>query len=221
MLLIAQVAGHLGLQRTFYHPLGQLLQDTVFPKQVIGFLVTGKQGVYQFIGNFVLFGHSCSSSKRDNMISRLHKIYYTLDYGGAIQNRIDDFMLVKAVRKDAVHMCGLIMSSDSAFFEKLSPKDTQRFFEESKTFLTEFVGAENVISAMVHMDEKTPHMHFLHVPVTSNRRLSAKIIYTRENLKKLQTELPKHLQNCGFTLQRGVEQEPGAANTVWKRRSGL
>ena len=43
------------------------------------------------------------------------------NYAEAIQNRIDDLLLVKAVRKDAVHMCGLIVSSDSAFFEKLSP----------------------------------------------------------------------------------------------------
>ena len=132
------------------------------------------------------------------------------NYAEAIQNRIDDLLLVKAVRKDAVHMCGLIVSSDSAFFEKLSPEDTKRFFEESKAFLTEFVGAENVISAMVHMDEKTPHMHFLHVPVTSDGRLNAKNIYTRESLKMLQTELPRHLQSRGFDLQRGVEQEPGA-----------
>ena len=132
------------------------------------------------------------------------------NYAEAIQNRIDDLLLVKAVRKDAVHMCGLIVSSDSAFFEKLPPEETRRFFEESKAFLTEFVGAENVISAMVHMDEKTPHMHFLHVPVTPDGRLNAKEIYTRESLKKLQTELPRHLQSSGFDLQRGVEQEPGA-----------
>lgn len=132
------------------------------------------------------------------------------NYGEAIQNRIDDLLLVKAVRKDAVHMCGLIVSSDSAFFEKLSPEETMRFFEESKAFLTEFVGAENVISAMVHMDEKTPHMHFLHVPVTKDGRLNANRIYTRESLKMLQTELPRHLQSRGFDLQRGVEQEPGA-----------
>ena len=43
------------------------------------------------------------------------------NYAQAIQNRIDDLLLVKAVRKDAVCMCGLIVSSDSAFFEKLSP----------------------------------------------------------------------------------------------------
>ena len=35
------------------------------------------------------------------------------EYAQAIQNRIDNLLLVKAVRKDAVHMCGLIVSSDS------------------------------------------------------------------------------------------------------------
>ena len=48
------------------------------------------------------------------------------NYAEAIQNRIDDLLLVKAVRKDAVHMCGLIVSSDSAFFEKLPPEETRR-----------------------------------------------------------------------------------------------
>ncbi|MDR3361439.1 MAG: plasmid recombination protein [Desulfovibrio sp.] len=133
------------------------------------------------------------------------------DYTQAIQNRIDDLLLIKAVRKDAVHMCGLIVSSDSVFFQNLSSEDTRRFFEESKAFLTEFVGAENVISAMVHLDEKTPHMHFLHVPVTRDGRLNANKIYTRESLKTLQTELPQYLQSRGFDVQRGVEQEPGAA----------
>ena len=133
------------------------------------------------------------------------------NYTEAIQNRIDDLLLVKAVRKDAVHMCGLIVSSDTAFFQNLSPEDTKRFFEESKDFLTEFVGKENVISAMVHMDEKTPHMHFLHVPVTEDGRLNANKIYTRESLKKLQTDLPQYLQEKGFVLQRGVEQTPDSA----------
>ena len=64
---------------------------------------------------------------------------------------------------------------------------------------------------MVHMDEKTPHMHFLHVPVTPDGRLSANSIYTRASLKKLQTELPLYLQGRGFEIQRGVEQKPGSA----------
>lgn len=133
------------------------------------------------------------------------------NYAEAIQLRIDALQLAKAVRKDAVRMCGLIVTSDSTFFQRLSPEDTRRFFEESKTFLTEFVGAENVVSAMVHMDEKTPHMHFFHVPVTQDGRLNANKIYTRQSLRKLQSELPAYLQSRGFAIERGVEQTPGSA----------
>ena len=132
-------------------------------------------------------------------------------YAEAIQNRIDDLLMVKAVRKDAVHMCGLIVSSDTSFFTRIGKDETRRFFAEAAAYLTDFVGRENVISAMVHMDEKTPHMHFLHVPVTPDGRLSANSIYTRASLKKLQTDLPSYLQSRGFDIQRGVEQKPGAA----------
>ncbi len=133
------------------------------------------------------------------------------NYAQAIQNRIDDLLMVKAVRKDAVHLCGLIVSSDKSFFTRIGKDETRRFFVEAAAYLTDFVGKENVISAMVHMDEKTPHMHFLHVPVTPDGRLSANRIYTRASLKKLQTELPIYLQSRGFDIQRGVEQKPGAA----------
>ncbi len=119
--------------------------------------------------------------------------------------------MVKAVRRDAVHLCGLIVSSDTSFFTRIGKDETRRFFEEAAAYLTDFVGRENVISAMVHTDEKTPHMHFLHVPVTSDGRLCANDIYTRASLKKLQADLPAHLQRCGFDIQRGVEQKPGAA----------
>lgn len=133
------------------------------------------------------------------------------NYAQAIQNRIDDLLMVKAVRKDAVHMCGLIVSSDKSFFTHIGKDATRRFFEEAAAYLTDFVDKENVISAMVHTDEKTPHMHFLHVPVTPDGRLSANSIYTRASLKKLQTDLPLYLQSRGFNIQRGVEQKPGSA----------
>ena len=75
----------------------------------------------------------------------------------------------------------------------------------------DFVGAENVVSAMVHMDEKTPHMHFFPVPVTQDGRLNANKIYTRQSLRKLQSELLACLQSQGFAIERGVEQTPGSA----------
>lgn len=132
------------------------------------------------------------------------------DYARAVQARIASLNLPKAVRKDAVVLCGLIVTSDLPFFARLPPEKQRRFFEESRDFLARFAGQENVISAMIHMDEKTPHMHFLHVPVTPDGRLNANAIYTRESLRRLQSELPEHLQKCGFRIERGVEQVPGA-----------
>ena len=46
------------------------------------------------------------------------------NYALAIQNRIDDLLMIKAVRKDAVHMCGLIVSSDKLFFTRQGGNQT-------------------------------------------------------------------------------------------------
>lgn len=135
----------------------------------------------------------------------------SVNFDQKIQTRIDELDLKKSVRHDAVYMCGLIVSSDAEFFQNLDETETRRFFEESKNFLAEFVGPENVISTVVHLDEKTPHLHFTHVPVTQDGHLSANKIYTRASLKKLQNDLPAYLREHGFNIQRGVEQIPGAA----------
>lgn len=89
------------------------------------------------------------------------------NYAQAIQNRIDDLLMVKAVRKDAVHMCGLIVSSDKSFFTRMGKEETRRFFEEAAAYLTDFVGKENVISAMVHI--LIIYFIFKHILLAQNR----------------------------------------------------
>lgn len=127
------------------------------------------------------------------------------------QNRIDELQFDKAVRKDAVYMCGIILSSDKEFFKNLDEHQTKKFFWDSYDFMAKYVGNENIISATVHMDEKTPHMHFMHVPITKDKRLCAKDIYTRESLKKLQTDFVIYMQNRGHLVERGVEKGQGSA----------
>lgn len=141
-----------------------------------------------------------------------------VNFTAVINERVDSLNLQKAPRHDAVYMCGILVSSDSSFFERIGEEETRRFFEESYQYLSTYVGPENVISAVVHMDEKNPHLHFNHVPITEDGRLNANKIYTRDSLKKLQTDFPKFLQSKGFDIERGIEQKPGAAkkhlNTV-------
>ena len=134
-----------------------------------------------------------------------------VNFTSAINHRIDELNLQKAPRHDAVYMCGILVSSDSSFFERLGDEETRRFFESSYRYLADYVGRENIISAVVHLDEKTPHMHFSHVPITDDGRLNANKIYTRISLKKLQTDFHQFLQSQGFEIERGVEQKPGAA----------
>ena len=135
----------------------------------------------------------------------------SISFAAVIDSRIDQLDLKKAPRHDAVYMCGVIVSSNQEFFSGLSADETRRFFKESYKYLSDLVGTENVISAAVHMDEKTPHLHFTHVPVTSDGRLNANKIYTRDSLRKMQSDFPEYLRKCGFEIDRGVEQIPGAA----------
>lgn len=126
------------------------------------------------------------------------------NWGVAINERIGQLALQKAVRKDAVVMVQVLVTSDRAFFDTLTPTQTEDFFRQSHSFLQARYGVENTVSAIVHLDEKTPHMHFGFVPVTPDGRLAAKSILTRQELIQLQTAFQEQV-GVKFGLERGVE----------------
>ncbi|NLZ52558.1 MAG: plasmid recombination protein [Thermoanaerobacteraceae bacterium] len=128
-------------------------------------------------------------------------------YYNRIRDRIKELELPKAVRKDAVVMCGFVCTSDKKFFEKLSQDQQDKFFQESYNFLKNRYGEKNIIAANVHYDETTPHMHCYIVPVTPDGRLSAKDLFTPTKLKQLQTEYHQHMKNLGFDLERGKSSD--------------
>ena len=85
------------------------------------------------------------------------------------------------VRKDSVKFVDTLVTI-SPEFAKAHDAEMPEYFNRAFDFLKERVGEENIISAVVHMDEKTPHMHFLHVPVTPEGRLNAnKNLYPPES----------------------------------------
>ena len=110
----------------------------------------------------------------------------------------------RAIRKDATVYCECIISSDSAFFEKLTENKQNEFFKSSLDYLKNKIGEEFVISANVHLDETTPHMHVGFVPIIENS-LSAKKLIDRKFLREVQDQLPEYLKNLGFDIQRGIE----------------
>lgn len=111
----------------------------------------------------------------------------------------------RAIRKDAIVEVNTIITSDREFFNKLSEQERDRFFKESYEYMQKAVGKENIIAAVVHLDETTPHMHLSFVPMNEDGTLSAKKKVNKFFLKKLQDDFPKHLQKKGFDIERGLE----------------
>ena len=79
------------------------------------------------------------------------------------------------VRKDSVKFVDTLVTV-SPEFAKAHEAEMPEYFTRAFNFLKERVGEDNIISAVVHMDEKTPHMHLCFVPLTKDKRLSAKEI---------------------------------------------
>ncbi|RIO74254.1 MobV family relaxase, partial [Staphylococcus gallinarum] len=114
----------------------------------------------------------------------------------------------RKIRTDAVkHIDGLI-TSDNDFFNNQTPEDTKQFFEHAKEFLEQEYGKNNLLYATVHMDEKTPHMHYGVVPITNDGRLSAKeVVGNKKALTEFQDRFNEHVKQRGYDLERGQSRQ--------------
>ena len=63
--------------------------------------------------------------------------------------------------------CEYIITSDNAFFESIGENETKRYFETAYKFVCEYkdLGEQYILSAKVHLDEDTPHLHLVFIPV--------------------------------------------------------
>ena len=107
-------------------------------------------------------------------------------------------------RSDSVRVVEVLFAASPEFFQGKKPAERRAFFEESLKFIQSRQAAETIISAVVHMDEKTPHMHLSFVPLTQDGRLSAKdIVGNRAKLQKWQDDYWKHMVKLWPDLERG------------------
>ncbi len=107
----------------------------------------------------------------------------------------------RAVRKDAVRMVEFLFAPSSA--DSLTPKQQKKFFEDCYKWLCDRYGKENVIADTVHLDESTPHMHAIIVPLTKDGRLSCKeIMGGPKQMQELQDDFFKKVSSK-YNLERG------------------
>ena len=119
-----------------------------------------------------------------------------------IQSRIEQAGC--RTRKDSTRFVDTLITASPEFFKGKSPKEIQAFFQRAADFLIGRVGRENIVSAVVHMDEKTPHLHLVFVPLTEDNRLCAKeIIGNRASLTKWQDDFHAYMVEKYPDLERG------------------
>ena len=128
--------------------------------------------------------------------------YFGKTYTEFINGRIKELGL--SPRKDAVVMNSFVLGSDKTFFDGLVKVERYNFFSDCYKFFAERYGEENIIAAVVHNDETTPHMHLNLMPVTKDGRLCSKQLFDKPQLRQLQTDFYEAVGKR-WGLQRGKE----------------
>ena len=107
-------------------------------------------------------------------------------------------------RSDSVRVVEALVTASPEFFKGKKKSEVKAYFAEALDFIQKYQSKETIISAVVHMDEKTPHMHLCFVPLTQDKRLSAKeIVGNKKKLTWWQDEFWKHMVKKYPDLERG------------------
>ena len=118
------------------------------------------------------------------------------------------------IKKNSNIICEMVFTSDQKFFDEIGYEESKRYFTESYNFICNYknLGKQNIISAVVHMDEDTPHMHLLFIPVvhTTDKqgnkidKVCCRDFWRGKNsYRDLQNAYFKHISEKGFKLERG------------------
>lgn len=135
-------------------------------------------------------------------------------YQKAFQMIKEKYHLKGQIKKVSNVMCELIITSDKDFFKRIGEEETKRYFKSAYDFVANYnqLGEEFIVSAKVHHDETTPHMHIVFIPVVHTIDKKGKAINKiacsefwkgRESYRILQDRFYQYVTENGFELERG------------------
>ena len=107
-------------------------------------------------------------------------------------------------RKDSVRIVETLITASPEFFQGKSDKEIRAYFERALAFMKTKQNPKTFVSAVVHMDEETPHMHLSFVPITEDGRLCAKdIVGNKKRLTQWQDDYWSYMVKKYPDLERG------------------
>lgn len=144
----------------------------------------------------------------------------------AIQNRLDTAGLTRKIGNNQVRAIRVLLTGTHEDMERITNKGRlDEWCNDNLKYLADTFGKENIVSAVLHMDEQTPHIHATLVPIvkgerkrkkkeeqvkkryrkkpTDTARLCADEIMTRAKLKSYQDTYAQAMS--GYGLQRGID----------------
>ena len=119
-----------------------------------------------------------------------------------------DARVKRKIRADAVLISEFFISASPEYMNTLSDGQQKFYFQEAYEHISEKYGRHNILYAVVHYDESTPHMHVGVVPITEDGRLAAKsYFHGRTKIKAIQDDFHTHMSMKGFKIERGKSSE--------------
>lgn len=144
--------------------------------------------------NYIIRSNENIKPERTHLNYNLAKDYQPMKQVDFLHRRLSEVKVQK--RSDVNVLCDWVVTAP----KDLPPAELEQFFVSTHDFLATKYGRENVVSAYVHMDEVTPHIHFAFIPVVPDRRkggykVSAKECITRAQLRSFHSELQERLEH--------------------------
>ena len=113
-------------------------------------------------------------------------------------------------------VCEYIITSDKEFFNSIGAEETKRYFETAYKFVCDYknLGEQYILSAKVHMDEETPHMHLVFIPVVHTKdkigndidKIACSEFWKeKDSYRQLQDAFYNYIKCNNFNLERGNE----------------
>ncbi len=162
------------------------------------------------------------SRLKDNVVFPVPGDRHLKPLKDAIAERIKEgYHHKRKIRSDAVRFHKHVLTGSHEEMKKIfsDPKQIEAWLIANKKFIDDEFGKENLVRFNLHMDEKTPHIHAVTVPLTSDGRLSAReVTGDRDAFRDRQDRYAEAMKP--FNLERGIRDtgiKHENANDYYKR----
>ena len=162
------------------------------------------------------------SNRRIDPTRTKDNVWLTPDDGRTFNERIESILEEnytgkRKVRSTAVKMCEITVQIGGDLAENGTEEEQVEVLKQAFEELKETYGETNIVSAVIHVDETTPHLHFDFVPITKKGGLSAReVVGDRAQMRKTQARFLQAMQErcpeCKFERKKdgamnGMEQK--------------